>query len=487
MNMKTAPTEMMSLKHSMQPTDQLCFLHIVKTAGSSFSHHLKNQFSAKDICPAAFWPDLLAMPENDRNRYKLITGHFSYDIEKYLGKRPVYVTMLRDPIERTVSVYEYMKWFIQTARSDHDYGRMSAYVKKFHLLMNDGMESFIKSEDKDVRLAVSNTQTLILAAGDPNSLPDMVGEDLLERAKANLKEFVFFGLTERMQESLELLSCTFGWRPFKNVQVNITPNKSRISGLSSEVVNLITDMNRLDMELYKYANELFTERYALMVADLNNRYPVVRSSIPGADETSLLHDQLEQHYEQCYRENPAIVRAYSFKKALGSFPVGEGWWQWEDHGKYGHRWTGPGTVSTLDIPLLTDRPLFVSFRIIDSITPDVLKGLHLKVNGCPVESTLGTDPDGFIIIRALLTLDVLKGDKPFVHIDLIVNRTVSAKEIDPTLRSDRKLGIAIHSMEVHPFVKRKAKFRRLMMAFSLKRFYISTGRRLKRKIRNWGR
>lgn len=428
----------------LRPDERLCFLHIVKTAGSSFSHHLKNQFNAEDICPARYWPDLLAMPEKERNRYRLISGHFAHDIANYLDDRSTrYVTMLRDPVARTISVFEYAQWFVNKAGHEHDYGRMSGHIDKFRRVMDEGLEAFVMNEDPDVQLAISNTQTLMLAAGDPRVMPDKIGKEMLDKAKAHLENYAYFGLTERMQHSLSLLSYTFGWRPFRSLEVNTTPNRSAVSDLPSRLVELIIEKNHLDMELYVHACELLEQRYAQMLDDLNARFPVRRQPL---DVQQQLHDQLEKNYEQCFRENPANAVTSNFSKSLGSFPVGEGWWQWIN--KRSYRWSGPGTVSTLDIPVSTDKPVTVTFEIMRWISAGVLRSLRLKANGREVPRILGAKANGEKFMMAHLSPDDLQSDRPFVRLELAVDRTISYRSFNPTVFLDEKVGVAIRSIDI---------------------------------------
>jgi hypothetical protein len=430
--------------------DRFCYIHIVKTAGTAFSYHLKSQFSAAEISPTKFWPDLLAMSENERSKYKLISGHFTADISKYIDQQPTnYVTVLRDPIKRTVSVYEFIKKSLETATANHDYGRITPYINKFRRMMGGGIESFIRTDDKDIRLAVSNTQTLVIGGGDPNALPEYVSNDLLENAKNNLNKFAFFGLAERMQDSLDLLSYTFGWRPFKDLVFNVTPQKSHISSLPPRLVNYISDTNRLDLELYEFASALFEERYSKMIKELNQRFSL---KIRNSKVELSLNTMLEYHYQQCYRENSAIFYSEKFNKNLGGFPVGEGWWEWEPNGDTGHRWTGPGNVSFLDIPLLKRLPVKVILKIVGAAALDILKNLHIEVNGYSLENNINVDIFGFTVVEVVVPLELLENGSPFVRIKLITNRTVSAKKIDPNLFSDRQIGVAVHSLEVNPIV-----------------------------------
>lgn len=99
-------------------------------------------------------------------------------------------------------------------------------------------------------------------------------EILLETAKKNLKGFSFFGLTEYMSESCQLFEETFG------VKFAVQPPPRNMSSLHSapmlsdlwnntELYNRVLEVNHLDVQLYEFALELFTERARSMGISVN--------------------------------------------------------------------------------------------------------------------------------------------------------------------------------------------------------------------------
>ena len=88
---------------------------------------------------------------------------------------------------------------------------------------------------------------------------------MLESAKENLRNFAFFGLTEYQRESCVLFERTFG------VKLKLETQQRPMSSLHSAPVlqdlwnnnklyDRIATVNRLDMELYEYALQLFSKR-----------------------------------------------------------------------------------------------------------------------------------------------------------------------------------------------------------------------------------
>jgi DNA repair exonuclease SbcCD ATPase subunit len=86
-----------------------------------------------------------------------------------------------------------------------------------------------------------------------------VTEEMLEQAKRNLREeLVFFGLTERFDESLVLAKQRLGFRSilYKS-SGRVNTKRPRGDEVSEELAAAAERCNRYDIELYRYAEELF--------------------------------------------------------------------------------------------------------------------------------------------------------------------------------------------------------------------------------------
>ena len=85
---------------------------------------------------------------------------------------------------------------------------------------------------------------------------------MLNSAKANLDKMAYFGLTEKQHESQVLFQHTFDMHfktPF--VQFNETTSLNTESDLDQDIIDRITELNHLDVELYQYAKTLMENRY----------------------------------------------------------------------------------------------------------------------------------------------------------------------------------------------------------------------------------
>ena len=95
-----------------------------------------------------------------------------------------------------------------------------------------------------------------------SGVPEPFGEvddEMLEQAKHNLREeLVFFGLTERFDESLVLAKRRLGFRSILyRTSGRVNTSRPRGEEVPKELVEAAEACNRYDIELYRYATELF--------------------------------------------------------------------------------------------------------------------------------------------------------------------------------------------------------------------------------------
>ena len=91
------------------PDLPLYYLHIPKTAGTSLISFLDSQFDSSEICPAQLLPSLFALPRQDLSKYAFFRGHLWHGLNTYLKRDLAYITMLRDPVQRTISWYSHVR------------------------------------------------------------------------------------------------------------------------------------------------------------------------------------------------------------------------------------------------------------------------------------------------------------------------------------------------------------------------------------------
>jgi hypothetical protein len=234
-------------------------LHIPKNAGSTLNEIIERQYPLKSIC--SIYPDNAKVPggivlssadelgyldKADLVDTRLLRTHLSFGIHTFLPIPSVYFTVLRDPVERTISLYYFILSLPQSLRPD--------YFPSEHISLQECLRDKITIE-------MDNAQTRMLA-GDLHTVQfGQCTDDDLERAKRNLREhFAVVGLTERFDGTLLLLRKALGWQNSIHYRrLNVTKYRPRADELSTKTLEAIAQANRLDIELYQYAETLFQE------------------------------------------------------------------------------------------------------------------------------------------------------------------------------------------------------------------------------------
>ncbi|MFN8529325.1 MAG: sulfotransferase family 2 domain-containing protein [Anaerolineae bacterium] len=245
----------------------LYFLHIPKTAGLTLRLILENLFGKQAIYPATFRYELPFYPIRNIRDYQLYYGHLDYAFwEPYRDDLSAF-SILRNPVQRVLSVYYH------AARANADEERRLGNhenVVRIQVIQTLGLENTITSDHPMVLPQIRNGQARRLISHDRDPVNDSLSDDeLFERAREHLDQLDFVGLTERFQESLDLLSYTLGWLRIENYEtLNAAPAAQIQRQIPQSLLDTIHEYNQADLRLYDYACKRFEQRYQAMMHDL---------------------------------------------------------------------------------------------------------------------------------------------------------------------------------------------------------------------------
>jgi hypothetical protein len=394
--------------------DQFFFLHIPKTAGTSFTSILDTYFAQDQICPATYIGDFLALPEDSRLNYRLYRGHIDYTLRDYLPKPPIYITMLRHPIQRVISDIRQ----VERLPEHHLY-------ELYHSI---DLLTFVHHEAAAPEMRNLHTQMIAPNTTQRASEHHPVRVHDVERAKEHLDSFEFFGLTERFDDSVALLNYTFGWRPTRqSVMLNTAPKEAAKKPLPQNVIDSIIELNQYDLQVYEYACQRFEKRYRQMMFELLDRHALSNSKAPELTSNT-----------------PVVV------SVIDPMP-GYNWHSCEVVDNYAYRWTGPENVSVVDVYLRSDLSYRLEMHVITTITEAILNSLELRINGHQLaleaeyrENTLG------VTFKSDVPSIVLNPQTQINRMELCVAQTLRPMDIGVNLVDDRALGIAVASIRFMP-------------------------------------
>lgn len=419
-----------------KPSRKVFFLHIPKTAGTAFSLHLKNQFNHQDICPAGYWPELLAIDSSKREQYKLISGHFSDLGHVFLNGNPQLVTVLREPVNRVISLIFYQRHLANSAPQNFLNQTVAELAVSARGKYNKDIEAIVNTDDFRILQGISNYQTRVLSGGQVEPAYSL-NDRHLEQAKKNLLRYKMIGLTEYMQESLNMLSYFMGWSPVDDFVINETPTTQERERLPQYIIEKILELNSLDLQLYAFAKDLFFKQ---------------RSSIPFPLATQAGQDAFFTFYYKNY--GPPQQSSFSSKLSFG--PVGSSWWEWESRPNGGGcRWTGPEADSYMNLPIIKSQPLLIAFRISGYASEAILSSAVISADGERLTTEVLINYVGEIYLQAVAERSRLNLNLPFLRVGVHLVATMPAREINPAASNNRRLGVAIHAVDVRPIEESK--------------------------------
>jgi hypothetical protein len=283
----------------MTPPDanNFFFIHLMKTGGSSFTEHLQGNFNHDQTYPDACMissndffrrteaylhaPKFVADVNGMSGKLRMVLGHVPYAVRSLLDDDYVAITLLRDPVERSISYLKHCRryhpehsgksfeeiyedpWFYATFINNYQ-------TKIFSMSASEALSEERFADDLPnipPRRELGDGQSL---SPELNSFRDRspgrfllecfatstgligVDEQRLAVAKENLSEVDVVGVTEHYDRFLMQLADEYGW-VIKSIPHH---HVGEIGTISPEFRNRIAKDNAFDVELYNYARSL---------------------------------------------------------------------------------------------------------------------------------------------------------------------------------------------------------------------------------------
>ena len=247
----------------------LIFLHLPETGGSSLRNFLLDK-SGRENCYAIYWKratgqserdcvnQFIALPQEERDRFDLILGHCFYGLHRFLSRPCVYVTLLRNPLERFCSCYQKL-----LGRHPH-FAARNYSIEEFLREVGEG-------EGKGQKLwrAQNQLADMIFApcGGGEDSAIEWKGLSNIRKDTQALKSrlsnsFMLVGLSERLDDFAFMLCRMMGWPPGVLGHGNRTKGRLSVGQmLSPEQVDRANKILSTEWALYRHAEEIFQRKW----------------------------------------------------------------------------------------------------------------------------------------------------------------------------------------------------------------------------------
>lgn len=438
------------MKHFRDEEKKLHFMHIPKTAGTTFYNIVDSFFDFSEICPSHFLYHLTSWKADYRpfsyfsieqiKQFKLFRGHLGWIPRLFFSKDQIdTVTFLRDPIERCLSNIDFN--MRKTDPLSKIWGTLDAFL--WDPIYGDFYKANIQTRffcaDLYFKMDFSyetphplSERFLHLPFGYHREIPD---KQLLQLAIERLHACVFVGVVETFNPSFEgFCKQYFGWVPdvVPRLNFNAAPNRTRYADLSSQAKDRLFELNQLDIILYNEALKLVRDRHTVRVSFDLPSHPFLSSEI-------------------------------NFNFAQKYF--GENWHAREKHLNDVFCWSSQKTAKCFfPFKIKKNMDLSVRFYVKQFLLPIHKTQLNLTINGYPIVLQYEALTEGYIFFGKIASQLFHKNNT--LQLVFSLPEIMRPIDIDPASKDDRYLGFACQWVKIKAIEKeRKNRIKNIFLMF----------------------
>jgi hypothetical protein len=258
---------------------KLFFIHVMKTAGTSFRRMLISSLGApqrvypndRDLArlPNGFYPspeELLRTRAGVRS-FDVLVGHYPAIMgERFFGSDFRSVVFLREPVARTLSmiVHRIERWPGSAGLSPHE-------------VLDDA--TFVRNQIADYQTKIFAFDSIAECGGSVNQ-PLAIGPARYDRALERLERVDVVGLTECFEASLRMVEARTGLRFGAPVRTNCGRRQPKLLSCDEALVERIRALVPNDLRFYQAANRIFQRQLAAVSAasSPSERLPLAAST-----------------------------------------------------------------------------------------------------------------------------------------------------------------------------------------------------------------
>lgn len=417
----------------------LYFIHIPKTAGTSFINTMDILVNESEIFPCQLWREVNEEIVANKSQFKLLRGHFGGGCHKQLlDKEAQLLTILRHPKNLTISTYHHIK------REKNS--RVHDLVVKKNLSLLEFLEhpetegkinnrmvrhlSFDLQTDPDANELFLSEQSIKVIEKWKTKDIKVTDSERLIRAKKRLDECQWFAIQEKFHQSMQLFAYTFKLPPILKMPLlnAFNPNKE----VDGDTEDLIKEKNKYDLELYEYGCNVFDEKVKAMV----NHLETIRQN-----SSESLDDLINENYLKNHSNKLVSNVDFDFSKSM----LGSGWHRRELAlpEKSTFRWSHD-QKAYIDFWLIR-QPYELSIRIINAVSEEILNTMDLKINGNSVNYKYDLNKGVVRILKTKIPEKLLKNN--LLRIEFCIDKLNQHSQVFNT-KDKRAIGIAVNWIKI---------------------------------------
>lgn len=241
------------------------FIHIQKTGGITLQRLLRSKWNPlptrilKSVKRRFDNHPKLSHFENFKMDDHFYIGHNCFGIHRFLPQPFEYITILREPVSRIISLYTYSK--NNPTAYYHKYAKEKS-LEEFALNtplmeLDNGQTRFIAGDEKDIFI---------------NRTPiNRIDHSLLDKALYNINNyFSFVGITECFDESVLMMTKIFDWTSAYHLKLNEGRKPTIREEIPDSLKEKIRERNWVDVKLYDCVKKNFNHRLQIMEINPND-------------------------------------------------------------------------------------------------------------------------------------------------------------------------------------------------------------------------
>ena len=394
------------------------FLHVPKCGGTTIATLVSNRFaSANQYSPylSSYYPaDLKARPPSGLPA-DCYVGHFGWHLPELMADKPLRIsTVLRHPIDRLISRFHY----------DRQLGRI-----------HQGLDftTWLRTSVRFDQTMISHFVTDITCGCEVGGEAiRQVSGVFQETAISHLRSCSVVGLTERMDDTINLLAMEMGFFPPLTLpRNNPTDARPRLDSLEPGLLREIEHWFAADFTLYDEARSLFEWQR-------DKLYDALLASSDGQCRTAEVRNILRERYLDKLRQE-STRHTLNYKWTADDIFHGDNLHQREHDGTQCLRWTGESDTTPFYLALASNLTWDLLIRLHPATPAGHVYAARLELRGREVPLRVEEGPGNYRLHAHLEPDDALEPSDSILELRLIA----------PTVRGEgefRQLGLALTGM-----------------------------------------